>query len=353
MTSSEGHCISSEKLIQFLEEKKKVLLVDLRSFMNYSQCHLESSINISIPSTLLKRDNFSLSKLESVITCSQSRQKFKEREGVDVILYDNDCDKSKNPIIPNLIRKFMEEHLSSSVSYLQGGFSTFLSKHPEYCKNITPCPQPTLLYSLCRSAGSIDENDTEPNKILDHLYMGSQAAASNKATLEKYGITYILNTANEIPNFFEGTPGMFYKKVCLLDCPSQVIEIEMLRGAFTFIEEAKSKGQKVLVHCRAGQSRSATIVIAYVMWSLRLPLTKAYAFVQEKRAAVSPNLGFIAQLAQLDAKMSQQGLFTANGTSSTSTISVPASATTSNNAANTSGSPLSSFPVEQHISQHA
>ena len=343
ISDTDGHCITAEKLIQFLDEKKKLLLVDLRSFMNYSQCHLDSSINVSIPSTLLKRDNFSLSKLESVITCSQSRQKFKEREGVDVVLYDNDCDKAKNPIIPSLIRKFMEEHLSSSVAYLQGGFSHFLQKHPEYCKNTcsNPSPQPTL-YSLCRSAGAIDECDTEPNQILDHLYMGSQAVASNKTTLERHGITYILNTANEIPNFFEGTPGFFYKKVALLDCPSQVIEVDMLRDVFTFIEDAKAKGHKVLVHCRAGQSRSATVVIAYVMWSLRLPLTKAYAFVQEKRAAVSPNLGFIAQLAQLDAKMSQQGLF------------IPCNGAPVNNTPPTSTSAsIPGFHAEQHISQHA
>ncbi|KAL6056227.1 Protein transport protein ssh1 [Balamuthia mandrillaris] len=39
--------------------------------------------------------------------------------------------------------------------------------------------------------------------LLDHLYLGSARAASNKALLRKLNIQYIVNTTSELPNFFE------------------------------------------------------------------------------------------------------------------------------------------------------
>ena len=51
-----------------------------------------------------------------------------------------------------------------------------------------------------------------------------------------------------------------------------------------------------MVHCAAGSSRSATIVIAYIMWSKKMPYKEAFEFVKSKRSVVSPNLSFKNQL---------------------------------------------------------
>ena len=57
------------------------------------------------------------------------------------------------------------------------------------------------------------------------------------------------------------------------------------------------KGEdKVLVHCSQGASRSATIVIAYLMWSKKMPYKEALEFVKKKRSVIRPNPGFKAQL---------------------------------------------------------
>jgi protein-tyrosine phosphatase len=46
----------------------------------------------------------------------------------------------------------------------------------------------------------------------------------------------------------------------------------------------------------AGVSRSASIVIAYLMKNRNLTFDSAYKFVKEKRTKIQPNPGFIAQL---------------------------------------------------------
>lgn len=71
-----------------------------------------------------------------------------------------------------------------------------------------------------------------------------------------------------------------------------------------FIDQNITSGN-VLVHCQAGVSRSATIVIAYIMKKNKIKSKAALEFVQEKRPIVGPNDGFLEQLKswELDLKL--------------------------------------------------
>lgn len=53
--------------------------------------------------------------------------------------------------------------------------------------------------------------------------------------------------------------------------------------------------QKIIVFCRAGHSRSPTIVIAYLMKYENMTFDEAYKYVKNKRN-IMPNNGFIEQL---------------------------------------------------------
>jgi len=46
------------------------------------------------------------------------------------------------------------------------------------------------------------------------------------------------------------------------------------------------------VHCYAGVSRSATIVIAYLMAEMNMGFMDAFSFTKSKRFVVFPNFGF-------------------------------------------------------------
>ena len=59
-----------------------------------------------------------------------------------------------------------------------------------------------------------------------------------------------------------------------------------------FIRNALRCGGVVFVHCYGGVSRSATLVIAFLMWQYGMSMFDAMAFVRSKRSVVFPNPGF-------------------------------------------------------------
>ncbi|XP_053669437.1 uncharacterized protein LOC128719821 [Anopheles marshallii] len=132
-----------------------------------------------------------------------------------------------------------------------------------------------------------------PTEIFDHVYLGSEWNASNLEELQRNGVHHILNVTREIDNFF---PGLFHY------CNVRVYDDEktdLLRhwdNTFKFISRAKMEGSKVLVHCKMGISRSASVVIAYAMKANGWNFEHALRHVKEKRSCIKPNKNFLMQL---------------------------------------------------------
>lgn len=68
-------------------------------------------------------------------------------------------------------------------------------------------------------------------------------------------------------------------------------------------DDVKASGGKVLVHCHAGISRSATICMAYLMATLRLRMEDAYEHVKSRRKIISPNFSFMGQLLSFESQV--------------------------------------------------
>lgn len=69
--------------------------------------------------------------------------------------------------------------------------------------------------------------------------------------------------------------------------------------ALAFIAQGALKGEKVLVHCNAGISRSGTVTVEFIRRAVPLSLMDAYAAARCARDIIRPNSNFVNQLAQV------------------------------------------------------
>ncbi|XP_076251695.1 protein phosphatase Slingshot isoform X2 [Rhynchophorus ferrugineus] len=132
-----------------------------------------------------------------------------------------------------------------------------------------------------------------PTEIFDHVFLGTEWNASNFEELQKNGVGHILNVTREIDNFF---PGLFqYMNIRVYD-DERTDLLKHFDDTFKYISKAQSGNSKVLVHCKMGISRSASVVIAYAMKAYNWDFPKALQYVRERRNCIKPNSNFLAQL---------------------------------------------------------
>lgn len=67
-----------------------------------------------------------------------------------------------------------------------------------------------------------------------------------------------------------------------------------------FINNALNNNGRVLIHGISGISRSATLVIAYVMTQKVCSFDEAYRYVQQRRFCIHPNESFKRQLLEFE-----------------------------------------------------
>lgn len=142
---------------------------------------------------------------------------------------------------------------------------------------------------------SLTTKDGTPAKIpsTDFLYIGSIGSAYNSERMLQSGITHILCLSEVIRlNFPEK---FIYMRVPMADQPDYKIADD-LQGIFEFMEEIKSTGGKLLVHCYQGKSRSVTVCCAYLIKYHNHSVESALELIREVRPIAAPNSGFLMAL---------------------------------------------------------
>ncbi|XP_043605656.1 dual specificity protein phosphatase MPK-4 isoform X2 [Bombus pyrosoma] len=99
-----------------------------------------------------------------------------------------------------------------------------------------------------------------------------------------------------LPRKIQGLlPNLTVKYIQITDMPREDL-LTHFEDSYEFIDHSLQQNEKILVHCYFGISRSATIVIAYLMKKYKKSFYDAFEAVKEKRRFVGPNAGFLAQL---------------------------------------------------------
>uniref|UniRef100_A0A3B3QHE8 Dual specificity phosphatase 19b n=1 Tax=Paramormyrops kingsleyae TaxID=1676925 RepID=A0A3B3QHE8_9TELE len=131
------------------------------------------------------------------------------------------------------------------------------------------------------------------NLCISCVSVASQDVAHDLDTLKELKVSHILNVGYGVENI---SPDLFvYKTLNILDLPETDIT-SYFHETSQFIDQVKAEGGVVLVHCNAGVSRSAAIVIGYLMSREGLAFNAALALVKAARPAIRPNPGFYEQL---------------------------------------------------------
>jgi len=129
--------------------------------------------------------------------------------------------------------------------------------------------------------------------IKDGIYIGSVKDANNINFINEKSITHVLCVASEVQPAFHN--GVVYKHLKLSDHPLFSI-FGYLSEASNFIKSGKEDGGNILVHCRAGISRSSSCVIAYLIEKDNMTLQDSIKLCKKKRPIICPNPGFMQQL---------------------------------------------------------
>lgn len=211
--------------------------------------------------------------------------------------------------------------------------STSLSQRRKNKKNLSLCLPQTTLSTPVKTT---DPYSNGPIEIMPHLYLGSEQNTLNMDQLRELNIQSILNVAAEVSHPYQdmfqsiqsiipsptlsksstisstSTIHTNYSSDSLLHHPSDIIYHKLnwehnqenlvleLEKAIDIIDRSRSVNQNILVHCQCGVSRSATVIIAYIIKTLKLPMQDAYNHVKNLSPAVNPNLSLLFQLREFE-----------------------------------------------------
>uniref|UniRef100_A0A672VBN7 Dual specificity protein phosphatase n=1 Tax=Strigops habroptila TaxID=2489341 RepID=A0A672VBN7_STRHB len=146
-----------------------------------------------------------------------------------------------------------------------------------------------LLWKHTPPTGHMDE-------VWPNLYVGDLHIARDKEQLSRMGISHVVNAV-----FYKDLPVDYYG-VEAEDSPNFDLSIYFYPVALHIKAALNSPRGKVLVHCGMGISRSAALVLAFLMICEDMSLADAIQTVLSHRG-ICPNSGFLKQLWELDLQL--------------------------------------------------
>ena len=137
----------------------------------------------------------------------------------------------------------------------------------------------------------LGQDEDSMHYILDNIYLGDVLAAENETYLKSFNISVVINCAYEHISEYEDLKA--YELKLTDHYPQQLFPI--FEEAYEIIKNYNEKN-KIFIHCMSGVSRSASLVIFYIMKEKKWDYDKSFEFVQKIRTFINPNSDFVNQL---------------------------------------------------------
>jgi len=136
------------------------------------------------------------------------------------------------------------------------------------------------------------------SRVRPGLFLGSMYDALDSALLEKEAITHAVNvTQAKLPD------DKISRLSISIDDDDEEDIFQHFEPVCSFVIQALSQGGHVLIHCEQGISRSATLVLAFLMQSEQRQATTTLAELKMIRPMACPNGAFWAALIQWEASL--------------------------------------------------
>ena len=151
--------------------------------------------------------------------------------------------------------------------------------------------------AACQSwvnSGDLWPGRSEIQEVANGVCITNFFGAKNLPLLVANGITHVLICANELPEAFPHSFQYFKLKAFTDNTGTDLLK--QLDIALPWIDVVSQDGGRVLLHCATGSSRSGSILVAYLMHSLKCSLRDGLEVCRQVRPIVKPNPGFLEQL---------------------------------------------------------
>eukprot|EP00898_Chlorokybus_atmophyticus_P002516 jgi/Chlat1/3265/Chrsp22S03519 len=247
---------------------KQPLLFDIRGRKEYFKGHIRNAYCVELQGRQLK-------ELAGVPYWSEGC--WWDRLVIVYGFEDDDSKPHKHPIVEKLAAEGLVRKLCTLLPV--EGYCKFCESYPFLCAT-SPKPVQPLRF---------------PSEVVEgFLYLGDLEHAQDVDGLKELSITHVL-TAHTDKESLKVPKALNHLFINLADFEEEDIT-SYFDQASDFIDGVKPSSGRVLVHCGAGVSRSATLVVAWLMRCKGWTAEKALEYTKRGRSVVAPNEGFMKAL---------------------------------------------------------
>lgn len=143
------------------------------------------------------------------------------------------------------------------------------------------------------------------NRVDGNIWISGCYAAADPRLVAKIGATRIVKLFPDDLSYrggFHRHPNVTYLVIDAEDSAGFPLH-EYFADCLDFIQKGIREKEQILVHCHAGVSRSATIVLVHLMVNRGMTLDEALGCLCRSRPCVRPNSGFMNSLRELEARI--------------------------------------------------